>query len=291
MTLEKPSLLSKFMSLFKSNQYLPPSRVFDPGMGVLSTSSDVKGLEAYPPAQRVVNNRMKTRGTYALGYPRGAVVHYTAGRFAGGVKKALDTIDGGIKNGYAYLCISYDGIVVQAHPITQWGYHAGESAWKNVASKFALQGTVSDDLIGIEMNNAGKLTREKDGRFKTWWGDYIPAENVREVKDKSWGCPLGFYQKYTLEQERALIELLLWLKHNDKKDVFSFDNVLGHHEVSGIRGIGYFRKQDPGGSLSMPMDQFREHLKSLWIKREAERGQIGTTNLGANQGRSDLSTV
>ena len=58
----------------------------------------------YPKA--VIHEKsMKTKGEYAGGYPKGAVVHFTAGRSEGGLKKAKDTIDGGIKNGFAFLCI------------------------------------------------------------------------------------------------------------------------------------------------------------------------------------------
>lgn len=218
-----------------------------------------RGLNFYPKAFQP-GLRMKTRGEYKGGYPRGAVVHYTAGRFRGGVGKAVDTIKGGIKNGFAFLCISYDGIVVQAHPVQQWGYHAGKSLWKR------LFGSVSDDLIGIEMNCAGKL-EVKRGRYYSWYGEEIPAENVRIV-DKSYGCPAGAYHKYTPEQEAALVDLLLWLKKNDPTGRFDFDFVLGHHEVSGVKGIGVWRKTDPGGSLSMTMTDFREFLKQKYYATE-----------------------
>jgi N-acetyl-anhydromuramyl-L-alanine amidase AmpD len=211
--------------------------------------------------------QMRTRGTYSGGYPKGAVVHYTAGRFEGGLKKAHSTIEGGIKNGYAYLCIAHTGELVQAHPIEQWGYHAGESKWKG------LFGAVSDDLIGIEMNCAGLLT-EKKGQLLTWWGDEIPRDDARFVKEKDYGCPTGWYHKYTPAQEETLIKTLLWLKMNDPLNNFSFDYVLGHSEVSGVKGLGWFRKQDPGGSLSMPMDQFRELLKSQYAATQAQAERL-----------------
>lgn len=211
------------------------------------------GLRWYPSA--IHYGKMKTRGEYKGGYPWGAVVHFTAGRYEKGLESAKASIDGGIENGYTFLCISADGKVVQGHPIDEWGYHAGESAWPG------LDKTVSDELIGIEMNNAGKLEKTKDGRFKTWFGTYIPEDEVRYVTEKEYGCPTGYYHKYTKAQEDALIALLLWLKRNDPYGVFSLDRVLGHHEVAGKLGIKFWRKNDPGGSLSMTMDQLRSLLK------------------------------
>lgn len=206
------------------------------------------------------HKKMKVRGTYDKGYPKGAIVHFTAGRWKGGLEKAKDSIEDGISNGYTYLCISYDGQLVQAHPVNGWGHHAGESAWARGIRP--LVGSVSDDLIGFEMNCAGKLEETKDGRLKSWYGEYIDKADARYVTEKDYGCPTGWYHKYTPEQEAMLIKSLLWLKANDPVGVFNFDSVLGHHEVAGKLGIGRWRKNDPGGSLSMTMDKLRALLKS-----------------------------
>lgn len=215
-----------------------------------------QGLLWYPKAH-IHKDKMKTKGSYSGGYPKGAVVHFTAGRYEGGLEKAKDSIDGGIKNGFAFLCIGYDGSIVQAHPLDKWGYHAGESAWKGLA------GTVSDDLVGIEMNCAGKVEKINDNKFKTWFGTYLTADEVRYVTEKDYGCPAGYYHKYTPAQEKTLIEFLVWLKKNDKTGNFKIDFILGHHEVAGKLGIGKWRKNDPGGSLSMTMDQLRKKVKAL----------------------------
>jgi N-acetyl-anhydromuramyl-L-alanine amidase AmpD len=200
--------------------------------------------------------RMKTRGKYAKGYPVGAVVHFTAGRDG-----AAKTIDGGIKDGYAYLCIQKDGTIVQAHPISEWGYHAGESAWKHLAKK--LVGAVSDDLIGIEINCAGRVEPQANGTYKTWFGTYLTADQVRYTPGKA-NQLKGYYEKYTPAQEKTLAEVLLWLK-SQAPAIFDFDFVLGHDEVAGPAGIGRWRKNDPGAALSMTMPEFRDHLKKLWV--------------------------
>lgn len=212
----------------------------------------MQALDWYPKAIRYPK-KMKTRGKYKKGYPLGAVVHFTGGRDG-----AAKTIEGGIKNGYAYLCIQKDGTIFQAHPISEWGYHAGESAWKHLAKK--LIGSVSDDLIGIEINCAGRL-KEKNGKLFTWYGEEIQKENARYTPGKD-NQLKGWYEKYTEAQEKSLTDLLLWLK-SQAPSVFDFDFVLGHDEVSGPLGIGRWRKNDPGAALSLTMPAYRALLKSL----------------------------
>ena len=194
---------------------------------------------------------MKTRGQYAKGWPLGAIVHFTSGRDG-----AENTIKDGIKNGYAYWCIQKDGRLFCAHHANEWGYHAGESKWKT------LLGAVSDDLIGIEINNGSKLTKTKDGRYKTWFGTYIPEENVRYTEGKD-NQEKGYYEKYTPAQEETLIKTLMWLKAQNPS-VFSFDNCLGHDEVAGPMGLGYWRKNDPGAALSVTMPEFRKLLEEKY---------------------------
>jgi N-acetyl-anhydromuramyl-L-alanine amidase AmpD len=205
---------------------------------------------------------MGYQGTYANNYPRGAVVHYTAGRFAGGLSKAVDTMKGGKKNGFTFLVISEDGEVVQGFPLNKWGWHAGQS------SHARLSGSVSDELIGIEICNAGLLTKRGD-KFVSWYGLEIPKEQVRTITKRNKNQAAGPYHAYTKEQEDALIHLLLWFKRNNPS-VFDFDLVLGHDEVT-MRPDGLSsRKQDPGGALSSDMETFRSKLKTLW---ESEKGQ------------------
>lgn len=195
---------------------------------------------------------MKTRGTYKRGYPLGAIVHFTAGR--DGAEK---TIRGGVKDGYAYWCIQRDGKLFCAHDVTRWGYHAGKSFWK------LLGNGMNDKLIGIEINAAGKLSGKK-GAWMSWFKTIIPDSDTRTVLKKTENIAAGTYQRYTKEQEKTLIETLFWLKKNSPKGVFSFDNVLGHDEVSPLR------KNDPGAALSMTMPQFRAYLKAEYARRYPE---------------------
>lgn len=199
------------------------------------------------PRANLSKHKMKTKGKYAKGFPLGAVVHFTAGRDG-----AENVLKWGAEQGFVFVCIQKDGKMFQAHPVDEWGSHSGKSAWAG------LFGTVSDDLIGIELCAAGKLTEKPDGLY-TYFGTKIPRENARYTPGKA-NQEKGWYEKFTPEQEETLIEFLLWLKRQNP-DLFSFDLVLGHDEVSGPAGLGFWRKNDPGAALSMTMPELRELLK------------------------------
>lgn len=185
----------------------------------------------------------RTQGSYAKGYPLGAIVHFTAGRRSG-----LDAgMDEQVKNGYLYFIIDKDGNIGQNFSLDTWGSHAGVSTWPGLGDR------VSDDLVGIEIQCAGKLTKT-GSTYKSWYGEVVPASDVRSIAAQTANQEEGHYQKYTAAQEDALIRLLTWLRENNP-DVFSYDLVLGHDEVSPGR------KNDPGGSLSMSMPDLRTKLK------------------------------
>lgn len=196
--------------------------------------------------------RMKTAGKYAYGYPQGAVVHYTSGR-----NKATKTIptdriitsfvQTSVDNKqYAYFVIAPDGRVFQQFPLNEWGYHAGESKWAG------LKGTVSDELVGIEIMSAGKVTKVGT-TYKAWFDETYSEDEVRFSKSNL-NIQSGYYNKFTAAQEAALIKLLKWLKDNGD-GIFEYKFVVGHDEVAPDR------KDDPGASLSMTMPALRTLLE------------------------------
>ena len=219
----------------------------------------------YPAALHDQSGAMKTAGTYPDGYPAGAIVHFTAGGPSG-----PNTVQGGIANGYCFFVIAPDGQVYQNFDLDRWGSHAGKSSHQKLGN------SVSRFLTGIEVCNAGRLRQLDAGTFRPWFNDPLhyqqnhepiphgvpnPARDFKAAAvrfvEKRHNREAGWYHKYTAEQEQALTMLLLWLKQN-APDIFQFDFVLGHDEVS----TG--RKNDPGGALSMTMPEFRARLKSLF---------------------------
>jgi N-acetyl-anhydromuramyl-L-alanine amidase AmpD len=190
---------------------------------------------------------LPTRGDYANNYPIGAVIHYTAGRSLRGDTDALNTLIGMAGNSYCAFVISSTGTIFQNFPLNRWGDHAGQSEYKDLGK------WLSNKLVGIELCCAGKLLERRD-RNIAWFGEEYPDDKVRKTEK-------GTYHRYTDAQEHSLSELLLWLKNNNP-NVFKVGNVLGHDEIAPGR------KTDPGGSLSMPMPQYRELLiKSVMEKK------------------------
>ena len=203
--------------------------------------------------------RGASRGKYPKGYPIGALVHFTAGHrngLADGNQLMRNT-------GMLYLLIDKDGNVGQSNPLNEHGYHGGASAWKGIS------GYVSDDLVGIEVQCAGQLTKYKD-KYYPWWdrsnGGNGPhqwlAENAIEEKDvihyqkKVGNIQPGYYHRYTQLQIMALTRVLLWLYFNNTS-VFNPDFILGHDEVAPSR------KNDPGGALLQDMGSYRAYLDGL----------------------------
>lgn len=207
-------------------------------------------MQLYYPKAKVVDPPLTTVGPYERGYPRGAVVHFTAG--APGLAAIHEAQD----NGYTYFVIDEHGDVYQGFPLDRWGRHAGVSRWPGIGDD------VSKQLVGIEIVCAGKLSTDSQGKYLTWYGRMVPISDVRVIEKDQANQIAGPYQKFTATQELALMDLLVWLKLNGP-DFFDTNFVVGHDEVS--RG----RKTDPGGSLSMTMPQLREKLA------RAIRGQSG----------------
>lgn len=198
---------------------------------------------------------MFTKGEYAYRYPAGAVVHFTAGRDKT-EQDMINSMTWGVSQKFAFFGIGPTGVVYQAHPLNRWGSHAGSSFWNYLGKN------VSTKLVGIEIACAGELT---NGR--SWFNVSYPESETRTVKESEHGCKSGQYKRFTEAQEKALFELLLWLKNNCP-EVFSLDYVLGHHEVSGRIGLGHYRKTDPGGSLSISMDELRARLKAAYTGKD-----------------------
>lgn len=204
------------------------------------------GLLWYPNAV-IKDFKNITRGNYKNNYPIGAVIHFTSGRFENDMEDAINTGIWMAKEGYGSFIITRTGKVIQSAPLDKWCYHAGESYNEELGK------SLSSKLVGIEIQSAGLLDKIKDD-FYPWWDrkNPIPKENVRY--DALAVVP-GYYHKYTTQQEKALLDLLCWLKSNNP-DVFSFNHVLGHDEIAIPKG----RKSDPGGCLSMPMSAYRNFL-------------------------------
>lgn len=199
------------------------------------------------PFAKQYKNRMKTRGKYPKGYPEGLVVHFSAGH-CDDMDDAINTIEYGITQGYAYWVIDPNGTIIQTHSLGEYGFHSGTSKWGDYQ-------TCTPYFLGVEICSAGKL----DDNNVSWFKKKYEASRVRVIEKDNGTMLKGHWLAYTSEQENALIQLCLWLKRNSP-NVFNFDNVVGHQEIALPLG----RKNDPGSTLSMTMDDLRKLLKEKY---------------------------
>lgn len=246
----------------------------------------------YPKAIRS-GKKLRTRNYYKDSYPQGMLTHFTAGRSRnkkdGGSRNADTHLEMGkrdiayaeSKGSYCYFVMDRSGNVHQNFPLNRWGYHGGKSAW------VGLSGSVSDELVGVEIQNAGRLQSyyqnsengtKRDcptGKLAAWFtrpnsGDlFFDKEKECRYSGDNDNIQKGWYHAFSPEQEEELLELYIWLKRNNP-DIFKFKFSLGHDEVAGKKGIGYNRKNDPGASLSMTMTEFRSKIEKEYARRYPE---------------------
>ena len=266
-----------FKNLFTTNEAPPPSSGVPEsgsfagggGSGAGQVAHEIvpttKGQLWIPFATNIVTKYgliIPSKGLISGGYPQLIVIHATAGHNTQG--SMLNEMKNAIKGGVlGYLGIEPNGEILQGHTLNRWTNHCGESEHPLFPGLKSLN-AVSQ---GIEVACGGKLDPDlKAGGFKTWFGKAVDSKNYRTIL--AWPFTAdGTYEKFTPEQEASLIRLLKFLVANDPTGRLTYDHIVAHHEISGPRwwSAGLFkkyRKTDPGGSLSMPMDDLRAKLKS-----------------------------
>lgn len=168
----------------------------------------------------------------------GLVVHYTvSGRTA---RSATAVVNYLAKEGLGCMVMDENGIIYIPEDFDIFkdaAHHAGTSKWGNRTS-------VSRYFAGMEICCWGRGSKE--GPF-------------REVKKDTANMIKGVYQEYTAEQEKALLNFILWARA--KNPEFKIENVVGHDELRTAAGR-HGDKQDPGASLSMTMPEFREFIQN-----------------------------
>jgi N-acetylmuramoyl-L-alanine amidase len=163
------------------------------------------------------------------------VMHYTAGRTAEGAVKWLVNPQA---RASAHLVIGRDGSITQLVRFDRIAWHAGFSRWEGREG-------LNQYSIGIELDNAGRLTRHGD-QWRAWFGvDYAPTEVIEAVHKNEtdlWG-----WHTYPPVQLEVALEVA-----NALMSKYNLYDVIGHEDIAPGR------KSDPGPAF--PMDSFRAHL-------------------------------
>lgn len=214
----------------------------------------------YPLA--VKEKPMAVQGKYPGGYPMGLCFHFTAGRGTAQSTMQYGRSKTSVPN--LYMCTGRDGTMFQGDALTDFGWHSGATGGSNFVYQGQTYSNTSKYLVGVETVCAGMVENLRNGFMRPWWSkgpkDDIPEYECRHFEGNAKQVE-GWYHKFTKEQEEAVFHLCLWLKWNWPAK-FHLELVLGHDELCVRKGS----KNDPGGSLSMPMYEFRNKLTAKYAE-------------------------
>ncbi|MCK5705853.1 MAG: N-acetylmuramoyl-L-alanine amidase [Cyclobacteriaceae bacterium] len=164
------------------------------------------------------------------------IIHYTAGRDAESSARYLRKEE--IKAS-AHLVIGRNGEIFQLVPFNKIAWHAGRSS-------FGGKSGYNNYSIGIELDNAGVLTKTGND-FQSWFGKKYTQSDVMEGVHRNESQP-RYWHIYTERQLEVNEEITRLILDKYKPIV----HILGHEEISPGR------KQDPGPAF--PLDKFRRQI-------------------------------
>lgn len=163
------------------------------------------------------------------------VMHYTAGRNA---EQSIAWLARPEARASAHIVIDRDGEITQLVPFDRIAWHAGRSEWLGRAG-------LNRYSLGIELDNAGRLTRQ-GGHWRAWFGDEYADEDVVEATHKHESAASGWHAYSPVQIDAALAAASLLFNHYGLRDV------LGHDDIAPGR------KSDPGPAF--PMASFRGRI-------------------------------
>lgn len=177
----------------------------------------------------------ETPNTGGMITPEYLVIHFTAGQSA---ESSVGHFKDPSAQVSAHVVIGREGGIWQVVPFNRKAWHAGQSAW---AGRTGLNGF----SIGIEFDNAGKLTKVGDN-YQAWFGKRYDASGVVQARYKD-ETDVSYWHAYSEKQISVGLELAGLLTRT-----YSLKDVLGHEDIAPGR------KVDPGPAF--PMRSFRAYL-------------------------------
>jgi len=187
------------------------------------------------------------------------VMHYTAGQTAGG---AVSWLTNPASEASAHLVIGRDARITQLVPFDKIAWHAGASFWEGREG-------LNHYSIGIELANAGRLTRHGN-RWRAWFGAEYEDSEVIEAVHKHETEPGGWHI-YTPEQIQVAFQVASLLIAE-----YGLFDIVGHEDIAPMR------KSDPGPAF--PMQNFRAALLGRRADVDVQYETIAVLNIRTGPG-------
>lgn len=189
------------------------------------TGRDVEYLET----------KNKDSGSYGVDLPDTIVIHFTAGS---SLESAVDTLQDPNVKASAHLVVGRNGDIKQLIPFDKIAWHAGQSEWEDRIG-------LNKYSIGIEIDNAGRLSKNGN-HYLTWWGGQIPENQVFEGIHRNESV-ISYWHSY---EEVQIFKV--WNICQALKEKYSMKTIVGHEEIAPER------KVDPGPAF--PLDKLRSKI-------------------------------
>jgi N-acetylmuramoyl-L-alanine amidase len=185
---------------------------------------------------------------FSAGVADTIVIHYTGGS---NFQSSVDHLCSEKAKASAHLVIGREGQVTQLVPFDTIAWHAGASQWKGRTG-------MNQYSIGIELDNAGELSRNEAGHYTSWFNRIYAADEVFKGTHRN-KTESSFWHAYTEEQLDKVFEICDLLC-----DTYGIKVIVGHEEIAPKR------KTDPGPAF--PLDKLRNCI-------EADRSENGADNI------------
>ncbi len=141
------------------------------------------------------------------------------------------------------MVVGRDGEIVQLAPFDRVTWHAGQSRWWHEGADYI---GLNQYAIGIELVNAGPLTRVDNDIWRAWWGRHYPESEVVEARHRHGGPKRGWMRFPDAQQVAAIAATREIVRH------YGLLDVVGHDDIAPDR------KLDPGPAF--PMDEFKSRI-------------------------------